>query len=145
MDIHSPESLPVTQTFRFKDGINYDLHGQPIETTWNYPEKPSDLIYFESCYLTYQGENNAIPREQALKSQLPAELALFITQKSNWFYNFREFEKNNIIIYTAPYYRPFLMETAFLFHDQNDRKEYYERYILDTIAMKDSPLDHAFV
>ena len=138
-------TLPVTQTFRFKDGVNYDLHGQPIEITWNYPEMPSDLIDFESFYLTYQGEDNAIPREQALKSQLPAELALFITQESDWFYSFREFEKSNVIIYTAPYYRPLLMETAFLFHDQNDRKEYYKRYILDSIAMKDSPLDHAFV
>ena len=138
-------TLPVIQTFKFKDGILYDLHGQPAEVTWKYPEKPSDLFDFESLYLTYHGESTPIPQEQALKSQMPAELALFITQKSDWFYNYRDFQKDNVIIYTAPYYRPLLIETAFLFHDQEDRKEYYKRYILDSIAMKDSPLDHAFV
>ena len=135
----------VTQSFMFKDGIIYDLHAQPSETVWEYPEKPSDLTQFNSFYLTYHGGVDPIPRDQALKSQLPAELGLFITQNSDWFYDFREFEKDNIIFYTAPYYRPLLMETAFLFHDQDDRKEYYKRYILDSIAMKDSPLDHAFV
>ena len=116
----------------------------PQGVFWGSPERPNELKNFNAFYLSYHGQEDAIPRVQALSSQIPEELATFVTQVSDWFYVYRRYEKGSDIIFTAPYYRPGLIECSFLFYDQEDRKDMYKQYILNALAMIDSPLDHAY-
>ena len=147
-----PFTYPVVAKLKLKDGIVYDLHavakaghnlsGWPPQSP---AQRPEDLNNIGSLYLTYAGQTNIIPREEALTSQIPAEIATFITDVSYWSYAFRKYEKDGAVIYTAPYYRWMLMEMVFQNHSRSDRADYYYRYMLDALAMKDSPIDHAYV